>query len=81
MSKQQTALDYLLDNIAYQNEYGQWCNGMHNNANIDNAVRIAKEMQREQIVEANYKGLERLVFSIEQAKEMSANYFTQTYEQ
>jgi hypothetical protein len=71
MAKQQTAVDWLWDKLS---------NNYTNTVPLLTLIHEAKQMERQQIIDANIAGMEFIPVDYEKYQQDAEQYYTQTFD-
>ena len=77
--KQQTAVEWLIENISYDNGYGERNNSFTESFDLSDFFKKAKEMEKEQIEKAVIFGNRQDFY--DGTEEIGRNYYNSTYTQ
>ena len=75
----QTAVEWLIDTLSYKDKSGKICINIHPDCDITYEVKRAKQMEKEQIIDARIDGDENYTLVGNKRKEYAEQYYNETY--
>lgn len=81
MENKQTSIDWLMEQITYDNGFGKRPCSFSENKDLTEFFEQARQMHREEIEKANIAGMEFIPVDPNRYKSDASDYYTQIYGQ